>query len=172
MVILILYAHALHSYFILTIFHVFRCVFDYCWKCPDRFRLGFYPWCNLSFARHMFMHTYPFIPFFGYDCVLFLSLSLSLSRIDCAMAPKTCKSTWDTYKSSFYDHVPLFTFGFMMGRPQRTSWKTSRNMAFIRSAMLFYQTLPTLLSLLSFKLGVENLYVRDPWGVPSCLYKM
>ena len=40
---LILYAHALHSHYILTMFHAFRCVLD-CWKmCAGRFRLGFYP---------------------------------------------------------------------------------------------------------------------------------
>ena len=40
---LILYAHALHSHCILTMFHAFRCVLD-CWKmCAGRFRLGFYP---------------------------------------------------------------------------------------------------------------------------------
>ena len=43
--------------------------------------------------------------------------------------------------------------------------------AFIRNAKLSCRTLPTLLSSLSFKLGVGNLFLRDPWGVPSCLYR-
>ena len=55
-----------------------------------------------------------------------------------------------------------------MRRPGRTSWRTLRNMAFIRSAMLSYWIFLTLLSPLSFGLGARNLYVRDPWGVPSC----
>ena len=39
----------------------------------------------------MFLHTYPFIPISGYDCVS-LSFSFSLSDRSC-MAPKACKST-------------------------------------------------------------------------------
>ena len=40
---LILYALALHIPCILTMFHAFRCVIDYCEMCADRFGLGFYP---------------------------------------------------------------------------------------------------------------------------------
>ena len=65
---------------------------------------------------------------------------------------------------------PLFTFGSVMRRPERTSWRTFRNMAFIRNITSFCQILPTLLSSKSFGLRVGHLYLRDPWGVPSCIY--
>ena len=42
-VVLTIYALELHSHCILTMFHEFRCVFDYCWMCAGRFGLGFYP---------------------------------------------------------------------------------------------------------------------------------
>ena len=81
---LILYAHALHILCILTMFHAFRCVIDYCEMCADRFGLGFYPWCNLNFARHMFMHISCIRYFFSFllFILLWLCFSLSLSLLD------------------------------------------------------------------------------------------
>jgi len=57
---------------------------------------------------------------------------------------------------------PPSTFDYMMRRPKRTSWRTSKNVAFIWNAKLSYRTLPTLLSLRSFGLRVGNLFLRDP----------
>ena len=158
---LMLYDHVLHFFSIITMFHAFRCVLDY-WKlCAGRFGLGFNPWCNLFLARHMFMHIFSTS-----------HLSLSLSRIDWA---------WHLSENLLrlgillvlglllFFLFPLFTFGSEMGRPNRISLRTFRNVAFIRSAMLFRRTFPTLLSLWSFVLGVGNLFVRYPWGVSSCL---
>ena len=142
---LMIYDHALHSISIITMFHAYRCVLDY-WKvCAGRFRLGFNPWCKLFLACHMFIHiscirTLSFLFFFFFfldcDCVLFifLSLSLSLSLSDrLRMAPKS-KSTpaqnpFGSESSS--SNTPLFTFSSVMGRPNRTSLRTFRNMAFI-----------------------------------------
>ena len=152
--------------------------------CAGRFRLDFYPWCNFNFARHMFMHTYPFFSFylFYWWCVslslslsLSVLLSLSLSRIDCAwhlnLNPLRLGTLLVPGLLLLILSFPLFTFGSMMGRPNRTSLRTFRNMAFIQSAMLFCRTFPTLLSLRSFRLRAGNLFMRYPWGVLSCLYR-
>ena len=53
-----------------------------------------------------------------------------------------------------------------MRRPERTSWRTFRNVAFIRSAMLSRRIFLTLLSLPLFELGVRNLYLRCPLRCP------
>ena len=39
---LVIYAHALHSHYIITMFMHFRCVIDYCCLSAARFGLGFY----------------------------------------------------------------------------------------------------------------------------------
>ena len=141
--------------------------------CDSRFGLGFYPWCNFIFsASHVhayFMHTYPF--FFSFSgCDVSLSLSDRLR-----MAPKRkstlARNSLGFGSSSSDPLIPLFMFGSVMGRPNRTSLKNFRNMAFIWNTMLFYQTFPTFLSLRSFGLRAKNLFMRDPWFVPSCLYR-
>ena len=176
-----LYDHALHFISIFTMFHAFRCVLE-CWKlCVGRFGLG---WTHdaiifsMSHVHSYFMHTYPFFSFFVLccDCVLFLSLIPSLSQIDCAWCP-SANLIW--LRTLFVlglpclliFPVPLFTFNFTMRRPIRTSLRTFLNVVFIWSAMWFYRTLPTLLYPMSFTLGDENLFVRYPWGVPSCSYR-
>ena len=58
-----------------------------------------------------------------------------------------------------------------MGRPSRTSLRTFRNVAFIRNAMSFCRTFPTLFYPVSFELGDGNLFVRYHWGALSCLYR-
>ena len=50
----------------------------------------------------------------------------------------------------------------MTRRPKRTSQRTFKNVAFIRSTMLFCRILSTLLSPLSFRLEVGNLFLRCP----------
>ena len=165
---LILYAHALHSHCILTMFHAFRCVFDI----VDCVLVGLdwvLPMMTLIFACHMFMHFSCIRLFFSF---LFLVIccnvfSLSLSQIDCAWHPKRIsphrlETLLVLGLLLLLILSPLFTFGSVMGRPKRTSWRTFRNVAFIRGAMLFCRPFPTLLSPSSFELGAGNLFVRDP----------
>ena len=86
------------------------------------------------------VHAYPFFCFFVHfcDCVLFLSLSLS--RIYCAWHPSVNLILLETlFVPSLLRLLtfpfPLFTFGFVMRRPIRTSLRTFLNVAFIRSTM-------------------------------------
>ena len=70
----------------------YRCVFDY-WNVCWQVWIGFYPWCFLNIARHMFMHTYLFFSFlfFVSGCDVFsLSFSLSLSL---SLSHKLCYGT-------------------------------------------------------------------------------
>ena len=105
---------------------------------------------------------------FSYVCDVFsfslpLSLSLSLSRIDCAWHLSTNLLRLGTLLVLglllLLIH-PLFKFDFVMGRPTRTSLRTFKDGVFIQSTMSFYQTFQTLLYPVSFKLGDENLFVR------------
>ena len=130
----------------------------------------------MSHVHAFFMHTsflsFLFLCFWLWLCSL--SFSLSLSRIDYAWHPK--------HVSPLQLRIllvpgllllilsPLFTFVSVMRKPKRTSWRTFKNVAFIWSTMLFCQIFLTFLSPPSFRLGVGNLYMRDPWGIPSCLY--
>ena len=153
--------------------------------CADRITLG---WAHdvfflyTSHAHALFMHTYLFFLIFGTLCwwcfsvclpFLSLSLSLSLSHIVRAWHPSTkllCPRTL-----SFLGHhvliLLLFLSGSAMWRPVKTSLRTSPNMAFIQNAMWFYRTFPILLYLLSFTVGVRNLYGRYLWVVPSWPYR-
>ena len=113
--------------------------------------------------------------FFGCDCCS-LSLSLSHTLIDRTWHPKRVnplrvRILFKVILLLLLISFPLLAFSSVMRRPERTSWRTFKNMVFIRSAMLFCQTFPTLLFLSSFGLGVGNLYLRVPWGVPLCLYR-
>ena len=132
----------------------------------------FYPWCKLYFARHMFMHIscvhiLSFL-FFWLWCVfsLSLSLSLSLSQINyvwhLSANPLRLETLLVPGLLLLILLFPLFMFGSVMGRPNKTSLRTFRNVAFIWSAMLFCWTFLTLLSLWSFGLEAGNLFVRDP----------
>ena len=115
--------------------------------------------------------------FFVICCdVLSLSLSLSLSWINCVWHPKHVSLLW--LRTFLVPGLllllilfPLLTFCSMMRMPKRTSWRTFRNVAFIRSIMLFCQTSPKILSPPSLRLEAGNLYLRVSWGVPSCLYR-
>ena len=145
-------------------------IVDVCWLVW----IGFYPWCNLFLARHMFMHSYIFFSFFLFWLWCVLPLSLSLSWIDCTWHLSANLLRLETLfvlgLLLTFLH-PIFTFGFVMGRPSKTSLRTFRNVAFIRSVMLSCWTFPTLLYPVSFGLRDGILYVRNPWGVPSCLYR-
>ena len=110
-------------------------------------------------------HAYVSFLFSISGCDVF-SLSLSLSQIDCAWHLNTNPLRLGTLLVSgrllLILLFPLFTFDSMIGRPNRISLRTFRNVAFIQSAILFCRTFLTLLSLLSFGLGAGNLFVRDP----------
>ena len=133
----------------------------------------------LPMMQFIFLHVTCSCIFHAYLSFLFLffwlwCLSLSLSdRL--RMAPKRkstlARNSLGFGSSSSDPLIPLFMFGSVMGRPNRTSLKNFRNMAFIWNTMLFYQTFPTFLSLRSFGLRAKNLFMRDPWDVPSCLYR-
>ena len=102
------------------------------------------------------------------DVFLSLSLSLSLSRIDCTRHLSTNPLWLRTFLVLglllLIFPFPLFTFSSMMGRPNRTSLRTFKEVAFIWSAILFCWTFSTLLSPVSFRLRTGNLFVRYPWG--------
>ena len=67
--------------------------------------------------------------------------------------------------------IPPLHVQFRNEKAHQDFSKNFLNVVFIWSAMWFYRTLPTLLYLMSFTLGDENLFVRYPWGVPSCSYR-
>ena len=143
-----------------------------------RFGLGFammqFQFCT-SHVHAYFMHTYSFLSvvlvvmcvcvcvcvfFFRIDCVWHLSANLLWLRT--LLVPSLLLLILP---------FPLFTFGFVMGRLNRTSLRTFRNVAFIWSVMLSCRTFLTLFYPVSFGLEDEILYVRNPWGVLSCLYR-
>ena len=114
-------------------------------------------------------HIHAYVLFHSYFWIVivfyFLFLSLSISRINYAwhlsvnlLRLKTLLVPGVLLLISF----PLFTFDFVMGRPNRTSLKTFINVAFIRSAMSVYWTFLTLLYPESFRLKDGNLFVRYP----------
>ena len=158
-------------------FHAFRCVLDYClcvlvgldWVLPMMqfkfFTSHVHAYCLCVLVSFYFC--------FCFWCVSFLSLSLK--RIDCAWHPSANLLRLRTLLVlgllPLILLFPFFMFSSAMGRPNRTSLKIFKNMAFIWNTMLFYQTFPTFLSLRSFGLRAKNLFMRDPWFVPSCLYR-
>ena len=119
------------------------------------------------------MHTYPFFSIYLFWVVIVCSLSLS--RINYAWHPSTNLLRLGTLFVLGHHLLllifPLFKFGSVMRRPIRTSLRTFLIVAFIRSTIWFCQILPTLLYLMSFTLKDGNLFVRYPWGVPSCSYR-
>ena len=129
-----------------------------------------------SHVHASFIHTYSFIPvsrLWLCSVSLSLSLSLSLSRIDCVWQLRANLLPLGILLVLGFLLLihPFFMFSFVIGRPNRTSLRTLRNMAFIRSAMLFCRTFSTLLYSMSFILGDGNLFLRYPWDVLSCLYR-
>ena len=129
----------------------------------------------MSHVHAFFMHT--FFSYLLWTYVSLCSFFLSFLNRTSLLVPKQ-KNPLRLETLVMVPSHPLLLFllfhlisGFVMKRPRRTSLRTSRNVAFIRNAKLFYRILPTLLSLKSFKLGIGNLYLRNPRGVPSCLFK-
>ena len=126
----------------------------------------------------MFMHFSCIHSFLIYSVHVFPSvLSLSLSRIDCVMAPKQYKSILAKNPYMVLGYLLLLflpyllIFSSMMRRLRQTSLRTSRFVAFIRNARSFCQFFSTLCYPMSFGLGDGNLSVRNPCIVLSCLFK-
>ena len=134
------------------------------------------------FMRISCIRTFSFLSLYSIVIVFylfhFLSLSLSLPLSDsCAWHPSANLIQLGTrfvlgLLCLLIFPFPLFKFGSVMRRPIRTSLRTFLNVAFIRSVMWFYWTLLTLLYSMSFTFKDGNLFVRYPWGVPSCSYKI
>ena len=174
---LMIYDHALLSCCILTMFHAFRCMFDYVEMYAGRFGLGF-THDVFIFAHHMFMHIscIRILSFLSFCFCLWCVFSLSpfLSRIDYTWHPRANIPRLGTLLVLGLPLLlihPFFMFGSVMGRPNRTSLRTFRDMAFIQCAMSFCRTFSTFLYPMSFGLGDGNLFVRFPWGALSCLYR-
>ena len=141
------------------------------------------PMMFLIFAHHMVMHLSRICSFFFFSilnlcCVFFsfllfssllsLSLSLSLSLLD-----RT--SLWHPNREN---PLRLRTLFKVPSHPLRlfflfrlTSLRTSRPVAFILNAKLFYRISLTLRYPMSFKFGDGNLYGKNLCAVPSCLYR-
>ena len=160
-------------------FHAFSYVLE-CWKlCVVRFGLG---WTHDTFfcTSHIlafFMHTYPLLFYCWYFVVIFffvsLPLSLSLSWIDYTWHPSANPLRLGTFFVPVHLLLilPPLMFGSVIGRPIRTSWRTSPNMVFIWNAAWFYRTFPILLYPLSFIVKYGNLCVRYLWDVPPLSWR-
>ena len=146
---------------------LFSCIIDVCWIIVECLLVGF-DWVSpIMQFKFCTSHVDAYVSFHSYF-QLGLCFSLSLSQIDCAWHLKCV----NPLRARILFKVPvlllllipfpLLTFDFVMRRPERTSWRTLRNVAFIQSAMLFYQTFLTLLSPSLFGLRVGNLYMREP----------
>ena len=126
--------------------------------------IGFLPMMQFKFCTS-YVHAYVF-PFFSISLLFGCDCVLSLSRIDCIWHPKRinplCLRILLVSGLLLLILSLISMFGSVMRRPERTSQRTFRNVAFIRSAMLFCQNFPTLFSPLSFGFGAGNLYLRDP----------
>ena len=127
----------------------------------------------MSQVHAFFMHTFfLFFPILNL-CLSPFSLSLSLSQTDCVMAPKQRKSTparnllQGAGSSSSNPPVPLH----IRFRDEKVKTDFFENFQFNRNTRLFCRTLLTLIYPKSFGLGVGNFYLRDPQGVPSCLFR-
>ena len=127
----------------------------------------------------MFMHFHAYILSSFYILIyifllvlffFFLSLSLSLALV-CTIAPKR-KSTHPR-TLSILGHLllllltlHLLIYGSVMMKPKRTSRRTFVDEAFIRNAMSFCQTFPTLTYPLSFIVGVGSHFVTSQSLIP------
>ena len=116
---------------------------------------------------------FPYLVLFVDGVFLFVSLSLSPSRIIYTWHPSANPLHLKTHfvPGNLPLILLLFTFGSMMRRPIRTSRRTSPNVAFIRNVAWFYQTFSILLYPLSFTVRDENLYVRYLWVIPPWSYR-
>ena len=149
--------------------------------CVGRFGLGFtYDaiWFLHVTCSYIFHAYVPFLFLLSIMCCnvfWFFFPSLSLSRIDCAWHANSTNllrlRTLFVVLGFLLLIFPLFTFGSVMKKPERTFHKTSNDAAFIRNAKSFCRTFPTLLSLPSFGLGVGLLSMWVLWDVLLWLYR-
>ena len=104
-------------------------------------------------------------------------LFLSLSLIDRLRYPNSANLLrLETFFKVPGHHLLLFLpypfiFGSVMRRPRWTSLRTSRLVAFIWNARFFCRISLTLRYPMSFRLRDGNFSVRNPFVVPSCLYR-
>ena len=126
-----------------------------------------------SHVHAFFMHTFfLFIPFLSTCCVSFYSLSLSLKQTAlCHPNNVNLLRLGTPFKVLGHPFLFHLTSGFVMRWLKRTSLRTFKPMVFFQNARSFCQILPTLLSLKSFRLGIELLYLRNPQYVSSCLFR-
>ena len=136
--------------------------------CAVRIGLG---WAHdvFKFACHMFMHFHAYVPSCFYllilnvfDTFLILTLSLSLSL--------TLVASWHLNVNPLYPWTFFvlgylllllltslhLTYGSMMRRPNRTSWRTFHDEVFIRNAKSFCQIFLRLTYPLSSTVGVGS----------------
>ena len=164
---MMIYAHALHF---ICIFNNVSCI-SMCVSLLEPCVLVGLDWAKpmMIFLLHVtwlcIIHACkPFISFLlvlSVDWCFSLSLSLSLSNSLCMhpSAKLLCPET--LFVPGHHRLIPLlFLSGSVMIKPVKNFWRTFPNMAFIRNAMLSYQTSTILLFQLSYTGEVENLFMR------------
>ena len=137
-----------------------------------KFGLG---WAHdaFKFACHMFMHTYLtvfIIWFYNFLVLLWFSLSLSLS-LSLALVALWHLNVSPLHLGTFFilGHLlrlllltPLpLTSNSVMKMPNRTSWRTFHDKAFIRNSKSFCQIFLTLTYPLSSTIRVESHFVAS-----------
>ena len=150
-------------------FHAFRCVLYTCnWLCASKIRLG---WAHdaISFACHMFMHSYAYVLSFHYILIYFcclglfwLFLSPFFSSICVSLLLWHLNANLLRPGTLFVPGHPLLLilhhlmFGFVMRRPNRTCLRTFLNEAFVLNAESFCWTSLTLTYPPSFTVEVGS----------------
>ena len=139
------------------------------------------PMMHLNFVCHMFMHFHAYIPSILYILIYFcwyfsdcLSFSLSLSCISLLLWHLNANLLHPRTLCILGHPLPLtlhlLLFGSMMMEPERTSWRTFVDKAFIRNATSFCSTFPILTYPLSFTVGVRSHFVTSRSPVPLWSY--
>ena len=146
------------------------CVFYVGTLCAGWFGLG---WAHDDFfvARHMIMHYSCISTFISLFLVLFVdwcfSTCLSLSLLVCTwhLSAKLIRPETLFVPEHLLPTLLHFMSGSVMRRPVRTSQRTSRNVAFIRNAMLSYWISLIPLYPFLFTVRVGSLFVRSWWVI-------
>ena len=158
------------------------CVYFVAMLCANRFGLG-WAYDAFLFARHMFIHFHAYIPSSFYICYIVSCWCF----FDCLSLFLTLVASWHLNVNPFRPGtffilgylllllllIPLhLTSGFMMRRPNQTSWRTFHDKAFIRNNKSFCQTFLTLTYPLSSTVGVGSHFVASqsralPWSYRS-----
>ena len=150
--------------------------------------IGFLPLMKFWFPRNMFIHYHAL--YFSFSLFPKASFLLFLKHLFCCVSvlfpsPSIIFWLWHPKSQSLprtWSHVvvlhlfllfPLFLIelGSVMRTPKRTLLRTSLIRWFIRNIRSFCLTFQTLLFPVRLALGVGHLFVRNPQGVPMCLYR-